>query len=87
MRRFSAGLRYTLVTPMPHLDKVESLFHEALGLPDDVDRPMWLAAQCAGDSALFREVSTLLDARAQMGAVRTAELPPPPTALFGAIAR
>jgi eukaryotic-like serine/threonine-protein kinase len=69
---------------MPHLAKVESLFHDALLLPPEVDRLAWLADQCAGDSELFQEVSTLLIARARMAEVSQAtELPPPPTALFG----
>ena len=38
---------------MPDLDKVESLFHEALVMPADPDRLEWLAAQCAGDSAII----------------------------------
>jgi tetratricopeptide (TPR) repeat protein/predicted Ser/Thr protein kinase len=67
---------------MPDLDKIESLFHEALGLPPEVDRLRWLAAECAGDDRLFREVSTLLAARAQM-AGSTAKTPPP-SASFGA---
>jgi serine/threonine protein kinase len=72
------------VRAMPDLDKVESLFHEALGLPPDVDRLAWLAAACTGDSGLLREVSTLLDSQALMaGAASTAEVPLP-TAQFGA---
>ena len=70
---------------MPDLDRVESLFYEALVLPADVDRLSWLAAACADDSSLFDEVSTLLDARAKMaGADEAAKTPPPPSALFGA---
>src|SRR5580658_4727115 len=69
---------------MPDLARVESLYHEALEFPPEVDRLAWLTAQCAGDSGLFREVSTILDARAQMaGAAKTAEMPLP-SALFGA---
>lgn len=69
---------------MLDLDKVESLFHEALGLPPEVDRLTWLAAKCAGESGLFQEVSTLLDARAHMaGAAQAAEVPLP-SAQFGA---
>ena len=66
---------------MPDLDKVESLFHEALALAPEADRLRWLAVECAGDDRLFREVSTLLDARAQMASstARTS----PPSASFG----
>ncbi len=69
---------------MPRLDKVEFLFHEVLALPPEVDRDTWLAAECADDSGLLQEVSTLLDARAQMaGGARTTDVPPP-SASFGA---
>ena len=68
---------------MPDLDRVESLFHESLDLPPEVDRLKWLAAQCAGESGLFQEVSTLLDARLHMTAAKAAEVPLP-SVLFGA---
>jgi tetratricopeptide (TPR) repeat protein/predicted Ser/Thr protein kinase len=67
---------------MPDLDRVESLFHEALGLPPEVDRLTWVAAQCAGDPGLFQEISTLLDARARMAGAVEAKAPLP-SALFG----
>jgi serine/threonine protein kinase len=70
---------------MPDLAKVESLFHAALATGSEVDRLEWLAAECGGDSRLFQEVSTLLEAHAQMaGQARIRELPPTPSALFGA---
>src|SRR5579863_3656662 len=73
---------------MLDLHKVESLFHQALVLPPEVDRLRWLAIECAGDYTLFEEVSTLLEARAQMagapGTVPAATEPPTPSALFGA---
>jgi serine/threonine protein kinase len=47
-------------------DKSEALFHEALELPPEVDRVQWLASRCRDDTRLFREISTLLDARAEM---------------------
>ena len=69
---------------MPHLARVESLFHEALSLSPDTERLAWLTDQCSGDTGLFQEVSTLLTARAQMAEMAgITELPPPPTALFG----
>ena len=56
---------------MPDLDKIESLFHQALALPPAVDRTAWLDAECAGDPRLIREISTLLEARSRMmGAAR-----------------
>jgi serine/threonine-protein kinase len=51
---------------MPDLDKVESLFHQALELPPDVDRRAWLESHCQGDARLFQETWTLLDARTRM---------------------
>jgi eukaryotic-like serine/threonine-protein kinase len=78
---------------MPDLDKVESLFHQALELPPEVDRRAWLESRCQGDARLFEETWTLLDARARMSTtgqpgIRTAApaLPrelPIPTAQFG----
>lgn len=65
MRRFAARSRYVLET-MPELDRVESLFHQALGLPPEVDRIAWLAFECRGNARLLHEVSTLLDAHAKM---------------------
>jgi serine/threonine protein kinase len=70
---------------MPDLDRVESIFHSAVGLPSRVDRLRWLEAECSGDSGLFQEVSTLLEARAQMaGVAAAAQAPAAPSALFGA---
>jgi len=68
---------------MPDLDKIESLFHQALALPPAVDRTAWLDAECAGDPRLIREISTLLEARSQMvGAAHRSEAGPP-QAQFG----
>src|SRR5258708_5086007 len=39
---------------------IERLYHDALARPPG-DRPSFLAAACAGDEALRREVQTLLD--------------------------
>jgi eukaryotic-like serine/threonine-protein kinase len=69
---------------MPHLDRVEFLFHESLALPREADRLAWLADQCAGDSGLFQEVSTLLEARTHMVEGASGEKPLLPSALFGA---
>lgn len=70
---------------MPDLDKIESLFHQALALPPEVNRRRWLAAECAGAPWLFEEVSAFLDARARMNeAADAAEAPPLPSAQFGA---
>lgn len=81
---FGGDLTLSSMRTMPRLDKVEFLFHEVLALPPEVDRDTWLAAECADDSGLLQEVSTLLDARAQMaGGARTTDVPPP-SASFGA---
>ncbi len=68
---------------MPDLDRVESLFHVARALPEE-DRASWLTAECAGDEWLFKEVSTLLKAQAQMEGAKKAAIDGPPRALFGA---
>ncbi len=53
-------------------------------MPTEPARLEWLAAHCVGDGGLFQEVSTLLEAWAQMeGASQAVRVPPPPTALFG----
>jgi hypothetical protein len=72
---------------MPDLDKVESLFHSALAMPAQVDRLAWLAGECAGDSWLFQEVSSLLDAHAQMAGSAAVARMPVPSASFGLTAR
>jgi len=70
---------------MPHLDKVESLFHQALALPPEVNLQQWLAAECTGAPWLFQEVSGFLEARARMNQASGATQPPPlPSAQFGA---
>jgi len=69
---------------MPDLDRVESLFHEALALPTEAERLAWLAGECADDLGLFQDVSTLLDARAQMAGSGVPANTPPPSASFGA---
>jgi eukaryotic-like serine/threonine-protein kinase len=53
---------------MPPFDRVESLFHGSLLLPEGIDRAAWIEAQCQGDSELLLEVRTLLDAHAAMEA-------------------
>jgi len=69
---------------MPDLDRVESLFHKALAMPTEGERLAWLAGECVGDSALFQEVSSLLDARAQMAGSAARPGIPLPSASFGA---
>src|SRR5580692_1338492 len=68
---------------MPDLDRVESLFHQALAMPPEAEPRAWLAGECAGDSWLFQEVSSLLDARAQMTGSAAAQRLPLPSASFG----
>jgi hypothetical protein len=74
VRRFAAGLRVILQGAVPDLDRVESTEGERLA---------WLAGECAGDSALLQEVSSLLDARAQMAGSAAAPSIPLPSASFG----
>jgi hypothetical protein len=74
VRRFAAGLRVILQGAVPDLDRVDSTEGERLA---------WLAGECAGDSALLQEVSSLLDARAQMAGSAAAPSIPLPSASFG----
>ena len=68
----------------PDLDKIESLFHKALAIPTKRERLEWLSSECAGDSGMLQEVSSLLDARAEMASSVAAARTPLPTASFGA---
>jgi tetratricopeptide (TPR) repeat protein len=71
---------------MPPFDRVESLFHGSLLLPEGADRGVWIEAQCQGDSDLLLEVRSLLEAHAKMqDAYRVAPEAAPgiPTASFG----
>lgn len=72
---------------MPPLDRVESLFHGSLRLPEGPDRLAWIEAQCQGDGELLLEVCSLLETHAEMEAAnRVTPQPVPgiPTASFGA---
>jgi eukaryotic-like serine/threonine-protein kinase len=62
----SRRLALCLGESMPDLDRVESLFHQALELSPEVDRRVWLESCCQGDARLFQETWTLLDARTRM---------------------
>src|SRR5215469_14141616 len=44
---------------MTEWERVESLFHQALALPED-ERPGFLDRECQGDSNLRQEISSLL---------------------------
>src|SRR5580698_7191099 len=71
---------------MAPIDQVEAVFHEARSLPPE-GRLVWLQSRCHGNAELLEEVTSLLEANAEM---RTAaEVPPAPalavpTAMFGA---
>src|SRR5580704_11331648 len=70
-----------------YLDRLKSLFHGALELPEDVDARVWLEAHCGEDQALLQEVRSLVEANAEMrggaaaGAAAQAAIP---SAQFGA---
>jgi tetratricopeptide (TPR) repeat protein len=71
---------------MPPFDRVESLFHGSLLLPEGADRGAWIEAQCQGDSDLLLEVRSLLEAHAKMEAANRVApqlAPGIPTASFG----
>src|ERR1035441_7246502 len=51
---------------MASMRQIESLFHEALALPDGEDRIQWLDRRCQSDRELFTEVSSLLKSHAEM---------------------
>ena len=72
---------------MSRVEKIESLFHEALRLPAGSGRAAWIEARCEGDQDLVREIVSLLDAHAEMAhaqPISAAPQPAIPTALFGA---
>jgi tetratricopeptide (TPR) repeat protein len=51
---------------MPTINQVESVFHEALELPEGADRSAWLRRRCKDDTELEAEVSSLLAAHDAM---------------------
>ncbi|HEV3201789.1 MAG TPA: protein kinase [Bryobacteraceae bacterium] len=69
------------------IDHVKSLFHLALELPEGTDRAPWLQSRCAEDRILLEEVSSLLEAHAEMrrgpAAIPAAPAPAVPNAQFG----
>src|ERR1035438_2728041 len=63
---------------MARMQQIESLFHEALSLPDGEDRIQWLDRRCQSDRELFTEVSSLLKSHAEMSGPETEEPQPEP---------
>ncbi|MGA3016029.1 MAG: protein kinase [Bryobacteraceae bacterium] len=63
---------------MARMQQIESLFHEALSLPDGQDRIQWLDRRCQSDRELFTEVSALLKAHAEMSGPEAEEAQPEP---------
>ena len=61
---------------MPSFEQIETLFHEALAVPE-CDRIEWLAGRCKGDPALLAEVSSLL--AASEGSIQASYLCPCPS--------
>jgi tetratricopeptide (TPR) repeat protein len=73
---------------MPSIDQIEPIFHEALLLPDGVDRGAWLARRCGGRAELAAEVSSLLAAhdalaRQPAEAAHIGSIPEIPSEQFG----
>src|SRR5580693_7727012 len=46
--------------------KIESLLHDALSLPEGVDRAAWVEAHCQDERELLEEVLSLLEAQSEM---------------------
>ena len=63
---------------MASMRQIESLFHEALALPDGEDRIQWLDRRCQSDRELFTEVSSLLKAHAEMSGPQVEDTQPEP---------
>jgi serine/threonine protein kinase len=63
---------------MARMQQIESLFHEALSLPDGQDRIQWLDRRCQSDRELFTEVSSLLKSHAEMSAPEVEDAQPEP---------
>ena len=45
---------------MPRIEQVESLFHEAMSLPEGASLREWLEQHCDGDRELFEQVHSLV---------------------------
>ncbi len=58
-------------------EEIGALFDAALERPED-ERRAWLANVCAGDSALRREVESMLAAHERSGGILEQPIPPPP---------
>jgi len=72
---------------MLQVERIESLFHQALLLPPEVQRVSWLEALCGDDQDLLSEVISLLDAHAEMersASILASREPEIPNAQFGA---
>ena len=77
----------TLRGLMLQVEKIESLFHQALSLPPEVQRALWIESQCGDNKDLLREVKSLLDAHAEMersASIKASREPEIPNAQFGA---
>lgn len=73
---------------MPTLEQVEQIFHEALALPEGLDRDAWLARRCGANAELMREVASLLAAHDALATrpemVQISPTPTIPSEQFGA---
>src|SRR5579864_6067350 len=61
---------------MSTIQQIQPIFHEALLLPEGVDREAWLARRCGDRSELIAELSSLLAAH---DAMATSPTPAPVT--------
>jgi len=74
---------------MPTIEQIEPIFHEALLLPEGVDRAAWLSRRCGERAELIAEVSSLLAAHDAMAmppaeSVQVSPIPEIPSEQFGA---
>jgi non-specific serine/threonine protein kinase/serine/threonine-protein kinase len=70
---------------MASIERIESLFHQALAQPPEL-RAAWIEAQCRDDPATLREVLSLVEAHDEMrwkSAATSSEPAPVPGAQFG----
>src|SRR5687768_14448371 len=68
-----------------HKEQAKSIFLNALEIPSHSGRCEYVAAQCAGDEALRREVEGLLEHHAGMGSFLEAAAPPPSARGVGSV--
>lgn len=65
---------------MPDIAEIQSVFNQALDLPEGTRRTAWLIARCQGEPELFAEVDSLLAALAHSRGFRAVSLTSAPDA-------